>query len=821
MPYFFENSAVQLEIHPSIARWSASSRYPNSPSLGNIQLNLAYRQGRRREQILDRWPDYSLSESEIIIGSHGPGKIIQLHTRSSRARIKTSISFALPTQHPVLLWKLTIENQGLKPVYIDKIELFSTGYIHRTRQGPHGQISFPRSVKPKAKSLSKGSRDFNPLGLSFYSNGWQSWSRSGSYRSAEQYLQTHLGFIRAPLVKNAQTPNPHRSGMFASDMFGVLGERHSRRGFLLGFLSQKNHFGSLETWLGGPAPSLKMWANGDGARLDAGKVIETDWACLQFLHLDHPDPLAPYLEAVMREHDIAPGRFDNLESPSGWCSWYQFSGEDYVGQLSAGDIRENLHALGELCDQLPLQVIQIDDGFEAQIGDWNTFNDGFPNGVAPLSIEIQAENFTPGLWLAPFIVHPKSKLSEQHPEWILKNRLGRPINAGFLWNSFTQALDLTLPDARQYVREVVHSASQVWNFPYLKLDFLYAAALPGIYSDPTQTRAQVMRSSLELIRSAAGDKTFLLGCGCPLGPAIGLVDGMRIGSDTARRWNPFFKGIQFLLKKEASFPSAFNAVHNTLTRSDLHNRWWINDPDCLLLRPETQLTRIEVETIASVIALSGGSLMISDHVPALPEERLAILKVLLPLIGKRPYILDLFDSSTPERMQLDLDGPAGPWHLVAVFNWKDAPKDITIDFSDLYLEESKALFARDFWAGRTYLVEPDNEGNRRLSLNQVPAHGVILLAVRPRNPFHPQYLGGNLHISQGLEVASWQMHEHSLKFVLERPGYTQGEIEISLPGKINHVVSNDAEITWKELAPGTCLFNLEFDQSAEIEIQYL
>jgi alpha-galactosidase len=817
MPQILENSAIQLEIHPQIARWSARSRYPNGPILSNIQLNLGYRRGRRYKDLLDRWQHYSVGEAEVPLAVHGPGKAVQILIDSQADQIKSTVTFALPADLPLLLWKISVENQGHQAIQIEQIELLSAGYIHRGRFGPNGEVLFPKSTGQRPIDARASSHPFN---LAFFSNGWQSWSRTGSYRPADQYLQTHLGLLRAPLVKNARTPNPHRSGMFASDMFAVLGNRATRSGILCGFLSQKNHFGSLESWLGGNSPTLKMWANGDSARLDPGKQMETDWACLQFLHLDHPDPLAPYLEAVMREHNLTPEKHLESKSPAGWCSWYQFSGEDYIGRLSAGDIQENVHSIRDLRQQIPLEIIQIDDGFETQVGDWFSFNQGFEAGLEPLAQGIRIADFVPGIWLAPFILHPKSSLANQHPEWILRNRLGRPVNAGFLWNSFTRALDLTHPDAQQYVKEVIHSATQSWGFSYLKLDFLYAAALPGRFFDATQTRAQVLRSGLELIRSQAGDKTFVLGCGCPLGPAIGLVDGMRISADTARRWNPYFKGIESLLKKEASFPSAFNAVHNSLTRSDLHQRWWINDPDCLLLRPETELSKTEVETIASVIALTGGSLMISDHVPDLPQERLNILKTLLPIIGKRPYVLDWFDSSTPERVQLDLEGATGSWHLVGLFNWGESAQDKILNLGDFYLEARGELVARDFWKGKNYYWDYTHQAEHNYTFPQVPAHGVVLLALRTCRAHRPQYLGSDLHISQGLEITYWQVHENSLELTIERPGKTHGRIELLLPGKINRAISDYGSLAWEAGSQGIYSFDLEFEDKTRLEINY-
>jgi alpha-galactosidase len=815
-----ENSTIQLVLNPEIARWSAFSRGKNSPSLENIQISLKYRRGISKIRSLNRWDEYDISEPEVFDSPHGAMRHLSLEIGGDGDDLQCTLTFALPLHLPLLLWKITIKNQGNNPVFIDEIELLSAGYIHRRRDGPGGQIYFSDVGRNRSDRSRRYRRGSHPMNLAFFSNGWQSWSRSGSYQFNDRYLQTKLGFLRAAMVKNAQTPGSRRSGMFASDMYGVLGDRKQRHGILFGFLSQKQHFGSLETWLGGISPALRLWANGDGARLDPGSEIETDWACVQFLHLDTPDPLAPYMEAVAHEHGLDSDQNSKSNSPSGWCSWYQFSGEDYIGRLRAADIIDNLKAIQSLNNQLPFEIIQIDDGFESQVGDWFSFNPGFPSGLSPLAAEIQNEGFTPGLWLAPFIVHPRSKLAAQHADWLLRNRFGLPVNAGFLWNTFTTGLDLTHPDAMAYASDVIQTAAGEWGFPYLKLDFLYAAALPGRYQDATKTRAQVLRSGLEAIRTAAGGDTFLLGCGCPLGPAIGIVDGMRIGADTARRWNPYYKGIESFLKDEVSFPSAFNAVHNAITRSDMHRRWWINDPDCLLLRPQTQLTKTEVETIATVIALTGGSLLVSDHIPDLPPERLRIAECLLPLIGKRPYILDWFDSATPTRLQLDLEGATNPWHLIAMFNWEDKPRDLSLLINDFYLPESGEMYAREFWSGQVQLISSDLNSRRGLELTRVPPHGGVVYALRPRHPYTPQYLGGNLHISQGLEVVNWQPADGSLVCEIERPGHAGGQIEIATPQPIKSATLNGIPISWTERPPGGNLLDLDFHRNARIEISY-
>ncbi|HEX9616739.1 MAG TPA: alpha-galactosidase, partial [Anaerolineales bacterium] len=745
MIYTLENRSLQLTINPNISRWSVSSRDWNRTSLQDIQVGMHYRRGRSSHHILDQWRRATVSALETADSPHGPLRRLHISTGVKDEDLACELVFALPEDEPLLFWQLSVENRGSQPVLVDRLDLLSTGFIYPSHSGPPGSLQISTKPEKVTGRSHKNSPSTSPGEIAFFSNGWQTWSYTGTYSRDARYHRTRLGPFRSPLYSNAGTPRPRRPGLFVSDMFAVLADRRQRAGLLVGFLSQQRHFGSIEAYIGGPEPALRVWASGDGARLDPGARMASDWACLHFLHLDSPDPLGPYLEAVSREHGLEASVARTTRPPTGWCSWYQFSSEDSIGTITAEKLRENIAAIAQLSSRLPLQVIQIDDGFESLVGDWSSFTAGFPDGVAPLAAEIRQAGCTPGLWLAPFILHPKSRIMADHPEWVLRNHLGRPTNAGFFWNSFAAALDLTHPEAQAYAREVVHTAVHEWGFSYLKLDFLYAAALPGRRHDPTRTRAQVLRSALESLREAAGAESFLLGCACPLGPAIGIVDAMRIGADTSADWLPVFKGRKHFLKTERGFPSARNASHNAITRAALHRRWWINDPDCLLLRPETNLSLAEVQTIATVIALTGGSLILSDHLPDLPTDRLRIAETLLPLIGERPHILDWFDNATPGRLQVDLDGPAGRWHLLALFNWEDEPMDVTLSISDLYLDPSKAYYAREFWRGDIRQIRGDQPNDEPVIFKGVPPHGVVLLAVRPARPFRPQYLGSDLH----------------------------------------------------------------------------
>jgi hypothetical protein len=108
-----------------------------------------------------------------------------------------------------------------------------------------------------------------------------------------------------------------------------------------------------------------------------------------------------------------------------------------------------------------------------------------------------------------------------------------------------------------------------------------------------------------------------LGCGCPLGSAVGIVDGMRIGPDVAPYWGTEQKGE----------PGTALAIDAVVARSFMHRRLWLNDPDCLMLRAkETGLSASQRLALAWTIAASGGMLLISDDMRLLDEKNAELFR---------------------------------------------------------------------------------------------------------------------------------------------------------------------------------------------------
>jgi alpha-galactosidase len=121
---------------------------------------------------------------------------------------------------------------------------------------------------------------------------------------------------------------------------------------------------------------------------------------------------------------------------------------------------------------------------------------------------------------------------------------------------------------------------------------------------------------LALIRSAIDD-AYLLGCGAPILASVGLVDAMRVGPDTAAHVEP--------TDGDPSQPGQRFAIANGAARAWQHGRFWVNDPDCIIVRPGIE----QREVWAAHVARYGGLRASSDRLRDLDAWGLATTRRLL------------------------------------------------------------------------------------------------------------------------------------------------------------------------------------------------
>ncbi|MEJ2010815.1 MAG: alpha-galactosidase [Anaerolineales bacterium] len=590
-------------------------------------------------------------------------------------------------------------------------------------------------------------------------------------------------------------------------MFTLAFDRQTGRGCLAGFLSQIHALGQVQILPRASDFLLRFISALDGRYLVPGGTFGSDWACLEALSAHAEEPAAAYLEAAgqLNAARIRP------EVPVGWCSWYY-----YFGHLTDEDVYEHVEWIAENARRLPLKLVQIDDGFQAQVGDWFERADSFPSDMKTISAAIRSQGLEPGIWLAPFLAHPSSRIAHDHPDWILRDARGRPVNPGWGWNSFPRVLDITHPQVLEHLSSLISTAAHDWNFSYLKLDFLYAGALPGQYHDSHVTRAEAFVHALRIIREAAGEDVFLVGCGAPLGPAIGFVDTMRIGPDVAPSWYPRLGPVSRLIKNEAGLPSVRNAIRNTIARRGMHGRWWINDPDCLLVRTEnSNLSTDEVQSLLTAVAFSGGSVLLSDRLPDLTEERIQWAARLLPPLPRAARCISWQAADDTHVLALEMGGAAGDRILLSILNLSDRNVNLEIARSRLGLESGKDIHCLDFWRSRYNRIDAADE----LRFEAEP-HACRVLALRQVTA-GPQWVGSTIHISQGFEVQAWRPDDAELLIQIGFPERSiTGSFWFQLPGSIQSVTLEGKLLDVEWIHPGIYRCDVSMNGIREIKMEW-
>jgi len=431
--------------------------------------------------------------------------------------------------------------------------------------------------------------------------------------------------------------------MFTSWGMAALTQASGGLAFLAGLADHAAFHGEVSGATDMPDQS---WQLSFSCELEGRTISRNSPLKMPDLFLRAGNSLAVLLEEYATDVGQQMGVHSFPSSPHGWCSWYC-----YYGTENEQDILANLEGFSRTPLAKNGAVFQIDDGWNLPSTDharvWGDWQPGgkFPKGMAWIADKIRERHLTPGLWLAPFSVDRESKLAMEHPEWLIQaqDNSGKlhpaSVNGGF-------ALDLTHEEVLHFIRATFRRVFSEWGFDYVKIDFLKHAVAPGIRRDPSITSQQALRNALRIIREEAGCRRFILACGSPFGPAIGICDAMRIGMDVGGGWDP-----PLTLPEWPDGNCCIKAAaKHAFYRHWMHRRWWINDPDCLIVResplscelealakivhqflkpahhPQFCLTDNEAEFWTNLVSMLGGSIISSDIWTTLPPDRQKLLE---------------------------------------------------------------------------------------------------------------------------------------------------------------------------------------------------
>ena len=383
-------------------------------------------------------------------------------------------------------------------------------------------------------------------------------------------------------------------------------------------------------------------------------------------------------------------------NPVGWNSW-----DYYYSTVSASDITENMEAIkaDKILSQ-KVKYILIDMGWAEQEGEWYG-NHRFPGGMQKMAKEIEGNGFIPGIWTAPLWINTLSPIALRKPHMLIKNEYGDPQNIDGRY-----VLDPTHPESKEFIREL-YTRLYHEGYRFFKIDYLDAIIQAYGFYKPEVGCYEALREMYAVIKSCIKESHLLAATAFPeCGP--GILDSGRVSIDIHNQWNHVKWGLEAIQ-----------------LRMWMHKRLFYIDPDFIVVRGEGTSTEMETtvtdpaknapdhprwrsgptfsfteaQTHVNVVALTGGSVVLSDRISKLNKQALELIYKVIDSAEFPAKALDLGDNTLASIWFQDL----GHEKRLTVINWDDKDAVKSVSFIDEGIKIPVQL--KDFWSREKLVIK--------------------------------------------------------------------------------------------------------------------
>ncbi len=368
--------------------------------------------------------------------------------------------------------------------------------------------------------------------------------------------------------------------------------------------------------------------------------------------------------------------------PLGWCSWYCFGPE-----CTTENVKDNMAKAKDsftFRKKTPF-FIQIDDGYQAYMGDFLTISKFFPD-FDGLITSIHDSSCEPAIWVAPFIAQKESELYNTHPEYFVMGEDGKPLSSdkcsfGGWREGPWYMIDGTNPAVLAHLKSLFATLRSKYGIKYFKLDANMWGALPfGKRFDNTKTYIEAYRDAMVAILEGAGEGSYILGCNAPMWASAGVVHGMRTSGDISR----VFKNFKMLHEENSH-------------RNWQNGKLWLNDPDCVvtinndkhMVQPDgsiveksTSVTEDEFAFHRTAILATGGAILAGDDMCRMGDTQIGYIRKLL----SAPKVSAVYDDYTHTLGRQTVDGGS----IITLLQPLDEGKSICVKLK-------KSCDVYDFW----------------------------------------------------------------------------------------------------------------------------
>ncbi|NSW90997.1 MAG: alpha-galactosidase [Firmicutes bacterium] len=480
-----------------------------------------------------------------------------------------------------------------------------------------------------------------------------------------------------------------------SDLQTVVWDAASGEAILFGFLRQRKGPNKIDI-----VPSddkknidhITAWQQ-IGCELEPGKKI-----CLDTLVIYYGND--PYILLENFAVEVANNHGKKFDFPPvvGMMTWY-----GYRTAVDEQIVLENAKIISEIFNGYPQKmktIMLIDHGWQDD-ANWGYFTHDrrrFPHGLKWLGEQMEKYGVKLGIWHTPFCISRNAANYNSLIDLMVRDDKGE-IQQGVacVWGDLPGHSTGNWPinffdgDNEEVQKRWQQEMSQLkeWGVVYCKMDFF---ALQTSQNKKKHINiGDLYAKTWESFRKGTGEDMHIAPCSCSTNLQLGYCDSVRIGSDIGNsgHWPGAYEQFRYGLSTVAALWYK-------------NRKFWINDADSIQIAKGCSLSEARVR--ATVVALSGGHVMLSEDLRTVDNQRLEIIRRILPAYPEAAKPINMFENPFPEgypsMWSLTLYTDFGRMVVLAVFNLTQKMQIYEITPQMVGMEPGKEFIALEWWQNK-------------------------------------------------------------------------------------------------------------------------
>ena len=230
----------------------------------------------------------------------------------------------------------------------------------------------------------------------------------------------------------------------------------------------------------------------DGEQIDAEHPYETVWTATAFYN---GNKLALGKEIIRNYLFCQISENQSSRKPEFYYNTWGMQRADRSRSLRGILTYDRIFKEIEYAAQLGVDIFVLDDGWEQTQGDWTPHKERLSEGLGPIREKLDEHGIKMGIWFSTMGIDSTTQRYKDHPEWVIKDSEGNPIQAQWGHPAFdfvSGFYNLFIEDCKRIINE---------GCRFMKWDAIntFYSTLPDLHHGSSEYPEEELRARYEYL----------------------------------------------------------------------------------------------------------------------------------------------------------------------------------------------------------------------------------------------------------------------------------------------------------------------------------